>query len=114
MPGTTGFVGEFLILIGTFKVEFVVATIASLGVILGAAYILWLYRRVIFGDITNPEVNNLNDINKSETIILSFLAIVSILFGFYPDPLLSSTSTSVENLIILFENNLKTFTANNI
>ena len=114
LPGTTGFVGEFLILIGTFKVDFVVATIASLGVILGAAYILWLYRRVIFGDITNPEVNNLNDINKSETIILSFLAIVSILFGFYPDPLLSSTSTSVENLIILFENNLKTFTANNI
>ena len=114
LPGTTGFVGEFLILIGTFKVDFVVATIASLGVILGAAYILWLYRRVIFGDITNPEVNNLNDINKSETIILSFLAIVSILFGFYPDPLLSSTSTSVENLIILFENNLETFTANNI
>ena len=114
LPGTTGFVGEFLILIGTFKVDFVVATIASFGVILGAAYILWLYRRVIFGDITNPEVNNLNDINKSETIILSFLAIVSILFGFYPDPLLSSTSTSVENLIILFENNLKTFTANNI
>ena len=64
LPGTTGFVGEFLILIGTFKVDFVVATIASLGVILGAAYILWLYRRVIFGDITNPEVNNLNDINK--------------------------------------------------
>jgi len=114
LPGTTGFVGEFLILIGTFKVDFVVATIASFGVILGAAYILWLYRRVIFGDITNPEINNLNDINKSETIILSFLAIVSILFGFYPDPLLSSTSTSVENLIILFENNLETFTANNI
>ena len=78
LPGTTGFVGEFLILIGTFKVDFVVATIASFGVILGAAYILWLYRRVIFGDITNPEINNLNDINKSETIILSFLAIVSI------------------------------------
>ena len=114
LPGTTGFVGEFLILIGTFKVNFTVATIASLGVILGAAYILWLYRRVIFGEITNPEVKNLQDLNKSETIILTFLAIVSILFGFYPDPLLSTTSTSVDGLINLFNSNLNTFTANSL
>ena len=114
LPGTTGFVGEFLILIGTFKVDFVVATIASFGVILGAAYILWLYRRVIFGDITNPEINNLNDINKSETIILSFLAIVSILFGFYPDPLLSTTSSTVEGLIDLFNTSLKIYTASTL
>ena len=55
LPGTTGFIGEFLILLGTFKVNFMVATIASLGVILGAAYMLWLYRRVVFGEITNSK-----------------------------------------------------------
>ncbi len=111
LPGTTGFIGEFLILLGTFKVNFMVATIASLGVILGAAYMLWLYRRVVFGEITNNEVNKLLDLNKSEMIILSVLAIVSILFGFYPDPLLSTTSASVEDLIDLFNMNLNIYTA---
>ena len=114
LPGTTGFIGEFLILIGTFKVNFVVATIASLGVILGAAYILWLYRRVVFGEITNPKIKNLNDLNHPEMIILSFLAFLSILFGFFPDPLLCTTSTSVESLINLFDTNLKIYTANNL
>ena len=78
LPGTTGFVGEFLILLGTFKSNITVATIASLGVILGAAYILWLYRRVIFGEITNSDIKNLKDLNTTETIILSILAITSI------------------------------------
>ena len=114
LPGTTGFVGEFLILLGTFKVNFLVATIASLGVILGAAYMLWLYRRIVFGEITNAEVNKLVDLNKSEMIILSTLAIAAILFGFYPDPLLSTTSISVEGLIDLFNTNLKIYTARNL
>ena len=114
LPGTTGFVGEFLILLGTFKVNFLVATIASLGVILGAAYMLWLYRRIVFGEITNAEVNKLVDLNKSEMIILSTLAIAAILFGFYPDPLLSTTSTSVEGLIDLLNTNLKIYTARNL
>ncbi len=114
LPGTTGFIGEFLILLGTFKVNFMVATIASLGVILGAAYMLWLYRKVVFGKITNNEVNKLLDLNKSEMIILSVLAIVSIFFGFYPDPLLSTTSASVEDLINLFNMNLNIYTAGNL
>ena len=114
LPGTTGFVGEFLILLGTFKVNFTVVTVASLGVILGAAYILWLYRRVVFGEITNPDVKKLNDLNKPEMIILSFLAIVSILFGFYPDPLLSTTSASVGGLIDAFNYNVKVFAASNL
>ncbi len=114
LPGTTGFVGEFLILLGTFKVNFVVATIASLGVILGAAYMLWLYRRVVFGEITNSEVNKLIDLNRPEIIILSSLALTSIFFGFYPDPLLSTTSVSVENLIDQFNANLKIYTVNNL
>tara|TARA_B100000029_G_scaffold515491_1_gene622728 strand:+ start:891 stop:2384 length:1494 start_codon:yes stop_codon:yes gene_type:complete len=114
LPGTTGFIGEFLILLGTFKVNFLVATIASLGVILGAAYMLWLYRRIIFGEITNTEVSKLVDLNRSEIIILSTLAFAAILFGFYPGPLLSTTSTSVDGLIELFNSNLKIYTANNL
>ena len=114
LPGTTGFIGEFLILLGTFKVNFMVATIASIGVILGAAYMLWLYKRIVFGEITNVEVNKLVDLNKSELLILSVLAIVSIFFGFYPDPLLSSTSASVESLIDLFNSNLKIYAASNL
>ena len=114
LPGTTGFVGEFLILLGTFKVNFIVATIASFGVILGAAYMLWLYRKVIFGEIKNPDLNKLTDLNRSETAILYILAFVSIVFGFYPDPLLSTTSDSVEGLIDLFNQNIKIYTANNI
>ena len=114
LPGTTGFVGEFLILIGTFKVNFLVATIASLGVILGAAYMLWLYRRVVFGEIKNSEISKISDLNKPEMVILSVLAIISILFGFYPDPLLSTTSSSVDGLIDLFNTSLKTYTANNL
>ncbi len=114
LPGTTGFIGEFLILLGTFKVNFTVATIASLGVILGAAYMLWLYKRVVFGEITNSEVKKLIDLNGSEKIILFTLAFVSILFGFFPDPLLSTTSTSVESLIDLFNTNLKIYTASTI
>ena len=114
LPGTTGFIGEFLILLGTFKVNFTVATIASLGVILGAAYMLWLYRRIVFGEITNTEVKKLVDLNRSEIIILSTLALVSILFGFYPDPLLSTTSSSVEGLINLFNTSLKIYTASTL
>jgi len=113
LPGTTGFIGEFLILLGTFKVNFMVATIASIGVILGAAYMLWLYRRIVFEEITNDEVNKLVDLNRPEMIILSVLAFVSILFGFYPEPLLSTTSASVEGLIDLFSTNIKIYTASN-
>ena len=114
LPGTTGFIGEFLILLGTFKVNFTVATIASLGVILGAAYMLWLYRRIVFGEITNTEVTKLVDLNRSEMVILSILAFTTILFGFYPDPLLTTTSASVENLIDLFNSNIKIYTASNL
>ncbi len=114
LPGTTGFIGEFLILLGTFKVNFIVATIASLGVILGAAYMLWLYRRIVFGEINNAEVKKLVDLDRSEMIILTLLAFLSILFGFYPDPLLSTTSVSVESLIDLFNMNIKIYTANTL
>jgi len=99
LPGTTGFIGEFLILIAAFEKNTVVAVIASLGVILGAAYMLWLYRRVVFGEIKNEELKQMKDLNKSEILILVLLAVPILYFGFYPEPILKTVNISVENLI---------------
>ena len=106
LPGTTGFVGEFLILIGVFKKSFLVAVIASLGVILAAAYMLWLYKRVVFGQIQNDDLKKMIDLNYSEIIILWALAIPTIFFGFYPDPLISTVEVSVNNLIDVYNFNV--------
>jgi len=99
LPGTSGFVGEFLILIGAFKVNFLVAIIASIGVILAAAYILWLYKRVIFGKLENAQLKKIKDLNFSEGSILAILSITVIFFGFYPEPLIETMKVSVDNLI---------------
>ena len=106
LPGTSGFIGEFLILVGTFKKSFLVATIASLGVILAAAYMLWLYKRIIFGAIIKNELKKLMDLNKSELLILSLLVFPIILFGFYPEPLLSTVEVSLRDLIEMYNNNI--------
>ena len=106
LPGTSGFVGEFLVLMGTFKKNFLVATIASLGVILGAAYMLWLYKRIIFGEILNKELKSLVDLKKFEIIILFSLVIPIIFFGFYPEPLMNSIESSVENVLNMYNLNL--------
>ena len=99
LPGTSGFIGEFLILMGTFKKNFLVATIASLGVILAAAYMLWLYKRVVFGDLINKDLLKMVDLKKYEIIILWALAIPTIFFGFYPEPLINTVEVSIKNLI---------------
>jgi len=99
LPGTSGFVGEFLILMGVFKKSFLVATIASLGVILAVAYMLWLYKRVIFGELINKDLVKMLDLNKSEIFILTCLAIPTLFFGFYPEPLLNTIDASISNLI---------------
>ena len=99
LPGTSGFVGEFLILIGTFKKSFLVATLASLGVILAAAYMLWLYKRVIFGQIINKEILKMLDLSKSEIFILISLALPTLFFGFYPEVLLNTIDVSINNFI---------------
>ena len=106
LPGTSGFVGEFLILIGAFKKSFLVAAIASIGVILSAAYMLWLYKRVVFGEIQKNEIKKMVDLNKSEIFILSSLVLPIIFFGFYPEPLLNTTEISIENLIEMYNLNL--------
>jgi NADH-quinone oxidoreductase subunit M len=106
LPGTSGFVGEFLILMGVFKDNFLVAVIASLGVILGAAYMLWLYKRVVFGKLINKELTKMVDLNKSEYFILTCLAIPILFFGFYPEPLINTIEVSVNDLIKMYNVNL--------
>ena len=106
LPGTSGFVGEFLILMGVFKDNFLVAVIASLGVILGAAYMLWLYKRVVFGKLVNKELEKMIDLNRSEYFILITLAIPTLFFGFYPDPLINTIEMSVKDLIETYNLNL--------
>ena len=99
LPGTSGFLGEFLVLIGAFQKNYIVALLASSGVVLGAAYMLWLAKRVIFGELKNKEIEKLKDLNISEILVLGLLAISVIGFGFYPEILLDSISVSVDQLI---------------
>ena len=103
LPGTSGFLGEFLVLAGTFQKNYLVSMLATIGVVLGAAYMLWLTKRVIFGNTNNDEIKNLNDINNLETLMLVVLGTLVILFGFYPSPLLDTLNISVNNLISNYE-----------
>ncbi len=106
LPGTSGFIGEFLILMGAFKDNFLVAVVASIGVILGAAYILWLYKRVVFGQLVNRDLKKMVDLNRSEYFILASLAIPILFFGFYPEPLINTIEVSVKDLITMYNLNL--------
>jgi NADH-quinone oxidoreductase subunit M len=99
LPGTSGFVGEFLSLIGTFRVNNWVATLATIGTILSAAYALWLYRKIIFGKLEKPSLFNIKDIGWREIAIMAPLVILTIVFGVYPKPVLDISSASVAQLI---------------
>ena len=109
LPGTTGFIGEFLILMGTFKKSFIAAILASIGVILSAAYMLWLYRRVVFGRLNNANLKGILDLNKSETLILWILAVPTVFFGFYPQPLFGTIETSVSEFLIQYNVNINLY-----
>jgi NADH-quinone oxidoreductase subunit M len=99
LPGTSGFVGEFLSLIGTFKVNITVATLATIGVILSAAYALWLYRKVIFGTLDKPKLLGIKDLDYREIITLGPLAVLTIAFGLYPKPVLDISAAAVSQLV---------------
>jgi NADH-quinone oxidoreductase subunit M len=99
LPGTSGFVGEFLTLIGTFKVSIPTATVATLGVILSAAYALWLYRKVIFGALVKPSLMTIKDLTWRESLMLAPLVVLTILFGVYPKPVLDMSAASVQLLV---------------
>ncbi len=99
LPGTSGFIGEFLVLVGAFQKNYLAAILAGLGVILCAAYMLWLAKRVIFGKVINSKIVNLKDLNFTEIFILTLLVITVIVFGFYPSPIFETMSSSIDNLI---------------
>jgi len=99
LPGTSGFVGEFLTLLGAFEVNTWVAAFAATGVILSACYALWLYRKVIFGALTKESLEGLLDLSTREKAILYPLIVLVIFFGVYPSPILDATASSVEALV---------------
>jgi NADH-quinone oxidoreductase subunit M len=107
LPGTSGFVGEFLALVGTFRVNTWAAFLATTGVILSAAYALWLCRRIIFGKLEKPSLKGIMDMNAREIAVMAPLVILTILFGFWPGPLLDPTAASVTKLIADFEAGLQ-------
>jgi NADH-quinone oxidoreductase subunit M len=110
LPGTSGFVGEFLTLLGAFKASTWVAFAATTGVILSAAYGLWLYRRMIFGDTVRPNAA-IADLTRREIAILAPLVVLTILLGVYPAPILDTTGPAVKKLITGYETQLKSANA---
>ncbi len=99
LPGTSGFVGEFMVIMGSVKVSFWYAFLAATTLIFGAAYTLWMYKRVIFGDVANAAVEGLKDVNKREFAILAVLAIAVIWLGVYPFPLTEVMHATVDDLL---------------
>jgi NADH-quinone oxidoreductase subunit M len=99
LPGTSGFIGELLALIGTFKVNNWVATLATLGTILSAAYALWLYRKVVLGALVKPSLAAIKDLDYREVITLGPLVVLTILLGVYPKPVLDFSAASVSQLL---------------
>src|SRR5215831_2902659 len=99
LPGTTGFIGEFLTLIGTFRVNTWVAVLVAIGTILSAAYALWLYRAVIFGALTKASLATIKDLDYREIVTLGPLVVLTILFGIYPKPVLDLSAASVAQLL---------------
>ena len=99
LPGTSGFVGEFLVLVGAFKTNTLVAVLATTGIVLGAAYMLYLYRRVIFGKLEKEDLKSILDLNPREVAIFAPLIFVTIWMGVWPAPFLEVTDASISNLI---------------
>ncbi len=99
MPGTSGFVGEMLVLVGAYQVSTWVAALAATGVVLGAAYMLWLYRRVVFGELDKPELKTILDLDRREIVIFVPLIVAVIWMGVYPSSFLDAIHVSVQNLV---------------
>jgi NADH-quinone oxidoreductase subunit M len=99
LPGTSGFVGEFMVILASFKASFWIAFLAATTLILGAAYTLWMIKRVIFGEVANDNVKALTDINKREFLFLAILAIAVLALGLWPYPLVDVMHPTIENLL---------------
>ncbi len=99
LPGTSGFVGEFMVIVASFQADFWFAFLAATTLIVGAAYTLWMVKRVVFGDIANDKVAALQDINKREALVLTSLAIAVLVLGLWPEPLIQIMDASIANLV---------------
>jgi NADH-quinone oxidoreductase subunit M len=99
LPATSGFVGEFLVILASFRANFWYAFLAAMTLILGAAYTLWMVKRVIFGSVANHHVEELTDVNGREFLVLGILAVAVLLMGIWPAPLLDVMRPTVENLV---------------
>ncbi|MEZ5856316.1 MAG: NADH-quinone oxidoreductase subunit M [Hyphomicrobiaceae bacterium] len=108
LPGTSGFIGEFLTLLGAFRANTWVALFATTGVILSAAYALYLYRRMIFGRLEKPALKGILDMGPREIAVMAPLVILTLLFGFYPAPILDVTQEAVRKLVAQHEKAVKT------
>jgi NADH-quinone oxidoreductase subunit M len=106
LPGTSGFVGEFLTLVGAFQINTWVAFLATTGVVLSAAYALWLYRKIIFGVLEKDNLKKIADMNRRELVFMVPLIVLTILFGVYPAPIMDVTAVSVDNLIINYQSSV--------
>ena len=104
LPGTSGFVGEFMVIMGSIKVNFWYAFLAATTLIFGAAYTLWMYKRVIFGAVASPAVEQLNDISKREFAILAILAISVLWMGLYPYPVTEVMHATIDHLLVHVSN----------
>lgn len=109
LPGTSGFIGEILVLIGIFKINYLVAFFAAIGVVLSACYSLWLYRRVVFGEMTNDNVKSLKDLKLSEIFTLAPLLLLTIILGVFPSIILDTISVSVENIVYIYNEKIRIF-----
>lgn len=98
LPGTSGFVGEFMVILASFQAGFWYAAVAGLTLILGASYSLWMIKRVVYGEVANDEVQALEDINRRELGLLGVLAIVILYFGIHPAPLIDVMAPSLDAL----------------
>jgi NADH-quinone oxidoreductase subunit M len=99
LPATSGFVGEFMVIMAAAKVNFWFALVAATTLIFGAAYTLWMYKRVVFGSVTNPHVEVLQDVNPREIVLLGVLAVCVLAMGLYPKPFTDVMHVSVVDLL---------------
>jgi NADH-quinone oxidoreductase subunit M len=103
LPGTSGFVGEFLVMLGAFLANTWVATLIAIGVILGAAYMLYLYKRIIFGELTRDDLKDITDLNRREIAVFAPIVAAVIWMGVWPQPILDATAASVDQLVTKYQ-----------
>ncbi|MGH7319631.1 MAG: proton-conducting transporter membrane subunit, partial [Candidatus Rokuibacteriota bacterium] len=103
LPGLNGFVGEFLILVGAFQASRVTAVFATAGIVFAAVYMLWMYQRVVFGEVRHAEVRGLPDLNARELLTLVPIVILIVWIGVYPAPFTAVTEPSVAELLVVLK-----------